>query len=96
MVKGFAIDLKGHNINANCIAPGAISNVLPDSDADDVIDGAPHDSSRFTARLPAEKGGLPSDIANAVLYLTSELGQYVNGETILVDGGMVATKTMQD
>jgi len=96
MVKGFAIDLKGHNINANCIAPGAISNVLPDSDADDVIDGAPHDPSRFTARLPAEKGGLPSDIANAVLYLTSELGQYVNGETILVDGGMVATKTMQD
>ncbi|MGY8879466.1 MAG: SDR family oxidoreductase, partial [Dehalococcoidia bacterium] len=49
-----------------------------------------------TAHLPAAKGGLPSDIANAVLYLTSELGQYVNGETILVDGGMIATKTMQD
>jgi 3-oxoacyl-[acyl-carrier protein] reductase len=96
MVKGFAIDLKGHNINANCIAPGAISNRLPDADDDDVIDGAPHDPSRFTSHLPAAKGGLPSDIANAVLYLTSELGQYVNGETILVDGGMIATKKMQD
>ncbi|MBT4126540.1 MAG: SDR family oxidoreductase [Chloroflexi bacterium] len=96
MVKGFAIDLKGHNINANCIAPGAISNVLPTEDDDDVIDGAPHDASRFTDRLPAAKGGLPSDIANAVLYLTSELGQYVNGETILVDGGMIATKVMDN
>lgn len=96
MMKGFAIDLKGTGINANCIAPGAISNVLPDEDNDDVIDGAPHDASRFTDRLPAAKGGLPSDIANAVLYLTSDLGQYVNGETILVDGGMIATKVMDN
>jgi NAD(P)-dependent dehydrogenase (short-subunit alcohol dehydrogenase family) len=96
MVKGFAIDLKGHNITANCIAPGAISNKLPDEDDDDVIDGAPHDPNRFTEHLPAAKGGLPSDIANAVLYLTSDLGQYVNGETILVDGGMIASKKMRD
>jgi NAD(P)-dependent dehydrogenase (short-subunit alcohol dehydrogenase family) len=96
MMKGFAIDLKGHNINANCIAPGAISNALPEEDDDDVIDGAPHDPSRFTSHLPAAKGGLPSDIANAVLYLTSELGQYVNGETILVDGGMIASKIMRN
>jgi enoyl-[acyl-carrier-protein] reductase (NADH) len=31
-----------------------------------------------------------------VLYLSSELGQYVNGETILVDGGMIASKKMRD
>ncbi|MCH7971928.1 MAG: SDR family oxidoreductase, partial [Chloroflexi bacterium] len=48
------------------------------------------------ARVPAAKGGLPSDIANAVLYLVSDLGQYVNGETILVDGGMIAVKKMGD
>ena len=48
----------------------------------------------YTAQVPAAKGGLPSDIANAVLYLTSDLGQYVNGETILVDGGMIAAKKM--
>ncbi len=93
MVKGLAVDLSGHNITANCIAPGAISNVLPEGD-DDVIDGAPHDMERINLRVPAAKGGLPSDIANAVIYLASNLGQYVNGETILVDGGMIATRKM--
>jgi NAD(P)-dependent dehydrogenase (short-subunit alcohol dehydrogenase family) len=96
MVKGFAVDLAGHDITANCIAPGAISNRLPEADDDDVIDGAPHDKSRFIGNLPSAKGGLPSDIANAVLYLTSDLGQYVNGETILVDGGMIASKKMDN
>jgi NAD(P)-dependent dehydrogenase (short-subunit alcohol dehydrogenase family) len=93
MVKGLAVDLSGHNITANCIAPGAISNALPEGD-DDVIDGAPHDSEFLASNVPAAKGGLPSDIANAVLYLASDLGQYVNGETILVDGGMIAAKKM--
>ena len=95
MVKGFAVDLSGHDITANCIAPGAISNVLPVGD-DDVIDGAPHDSINLKFHIPAAKGGLPSDIANAVLYLSSDLGQYVNGETILVDGGMIATRKIVD
>jgi glucose 1-dehydrogenase len=95
MVKGLAVDLAGHNITANCIAPGAISNALPEGE-DDVVDGPPHDAARFADLVPAAKGGLPSDIANAVLYLTSDLGQYVNGETILVDGGMIAMKKMSD
>ena len=95
MVKGLAVDLSGHNVTANCIAPGAISNALPEGD-DDVIDGRPHDAARLESLVPAAKGGLPSDIANAVLYLTSDLGQYVNGETILVDGGMIAMKKMSD
>ena len=95
MVKGLAADLSGHNITANCIAPGAISNKLPEGD-DDVIDGPPHKAALFGSSVPAAKGGLPSDIANAVLYLTSDLGQYVNGETILVDGGMIAARKMGD
>jgi len=95
MVKGLAVDLSGHNITANCIAPGAISNKLPEGD-DDVIDGPPHNPALLGAHVPAAKGGLPSDIANAVLYLASDLGQYVNGETILVDGGMIAAKKMTD
>ncbi len=95
MVKGLAVDLSGHNVTAHCIAPGAISNALPEGD-DDVIDGPPHDAARLESLVPAAKGGLPSDIANAVLYLTSDLGQYVNGETILVDGGMIAMKKMSD
>ncbi|MBN4064621.1 SDR family oxidoreductase [Dehalococcoides mccartyi] len=96
MVKGLASDLAGHNITANCIAPGAISSRLPDKDDDDVIDGPAHDPENLKEFVPAHKGGLPSDIANAVLYLTSDLGQYVNGETLLVDGGMIAARKIHN
>lgn len=95
MVKGMAVDLAGTGITANCIAPGAISNMLPAEG--DSIDGPPHDLSvrqHLKERIPAQRGGLPSDIANAVLYLSSSLGSYVNGETILVDGGMIASSTI--
>ncbi len=91
MVKGIAADLAGKNITANCIAPGAISNKLPDIE-DDSIDGPPHNPDDWKKFVPSGKGGLPSDIANAVLYLSSDLGQYVNGETLLVDGGMIASQ----
>ena len=91
MVKGIAADLAGKNITANCIAPGAISNKLPSID-DNAIDGPPHNPDDFKDFVPAGKGGVPSDIANAVLYLSSDLGQYVNGETLLVDGGMIASR----
>ncbi|HBR65836.1 MAG TPA: hypothetical protein DEA18_08560, partial [Dehalococcoidia bacterium] len=74
-----------------CIAPGAISNKLPDIE-DDSIDGPPHNPDDWKKFVPSGKGGLPSDIANAVLYLSSDLGQYVNGETLLVDGGMIASQ----
>ena len=95
MVKGIAADLAGKNITAKCIAPGAISNNLPELD-DDSIDGPPHNPDDFNEFVPTGKGGLPSDIANAVLYLSSDLGQYVNGETLLVDGGMVASQRIHN
>ena len=95
MVKGIAADLAGKNITANCIAPGAISNRLPDIN-DDSIDGPPHDPKDINRFIPAGVGGLPRDIANAVLYLYSHLGQYVNGETLLVDGGMIASQKIHD
>lgn len=95
MVKGMAADLAGKNITANCIAPGAISNRLPELD-DEAVDGPPHNPDEFKRFVPSGKGGLPSDIANAVLYLSSDLGQYVNGETLLVDGGMIASQKFHD
>jgi len=96
MVKGIAADLAGKNITANCIAPGAISNRLPDDIEDESIDGPPHKPENFKRFIPAGIGGLPSDIANAVVYLSSHLGQYVNGETLLVDGGMIASQKIHD
>ena len=90
MVKGLAVDLAGTGINANCIAPGYIDNRLPDSGLepppDDMMD-RPH----LAGRIPARHGGVPSDIAGAVVFLCSGMGGYVNGETLLVDGGMIAS-----
>ena len=92
MVKGMAVDLAGTNITANCIAPGAIVNLLPDdSSAIDPPAYDPEERPFLKTRVPLQRGGLPSDIANAVLYLSSHLGAYVNGETILIDGGMMAS-----
>ncbi len=88
MVKGLAVDLQGTGITANCIAPGAIANALPEND--DAVDPKPVDIKASGLHVPSHRGGLPSDIANAVLFLTSEMGSYVNGETILVDGGLIA------
>ncbi|MGE3074699.1 MAG: SDR family NAD(P)-dependent oxidoreductase [Dehalococcoidia bacterium] len=91
MVKGLAADLAGTGIRANCIAPGTIRNVLPDN-LDDV-DPPPVDRKAKSIRdVPSRIGGLPSDIANAVVYLCSDLGRYVNGETLVVDGGLEATR----
>ena len=93
MVKGLAADLSGTGITANCVAPGIISNALPLED-DTQIDGEPHDANvreRIKQTVPLQRGGRPSDIANAILFLSSKLGEYVNGETILVDGGLMAS-----
>jgi len=84
MVKGLAADLSGTGINSNCIAPGAINNTIPD---DDRIEPEAINMPWF----PSGRQGLPSDIANSVVFLSSKMGEYINGETILVDGGMIAT-----
>jgi glucose 1-dehydrogenase len=84
MVKGLAADLANTGINANCIAPGWINNTIPKSDQVEP-------ESMPAPWVPAGRQGLPSDIANAVVFLSSKMGEYVNGETLLVDGGMIAT-----
>ena len=84
MVKGLAADLANTGINANCIAPGWINNTIPENDQVEP-------ESMPAPWVPAGRQGLPSDIANAVVFLSSKMGEYVNGETLLVDGGMIAT-----
>ena len=89
MVQSMAHDLSGTGITANCVAPGYIdSRVLPDSEehtrGDDEYLG---DALGF---IPNRRGGVPRDIAGACVFLASELGDYVNGQTITVDGGFLA------
>ena len=93
MVKSMSLDLAGHGITSNCIAPGAIDNRLP-------ADGSLEDAPRTVEEMPwladfvgSARGGVPSDIAKMAAVLCSDLGDYVNGETIVVDGGMLAGGT---
>jgi len=95
MVQSIAHDLAGSGITANCVAPGYIdSRVLPEDEEhsranDDYLGSA-------LGFIPSRRGGFPKDIAGACVFLASELGEYVNGQTITVDGGFLAGGVPQD
>jgi NAD(P)-dependent dehydrogenase (short-subunit alcohol dehydrogenase family) len=95
MVLSMAHDLAGTGITANCVAPGYIdSRVLPE----DQESGRGNDEYLGSALgfIPSRRGGLPKDIAGVCVFLASDLGEYVNGQTITVDGGFLAGGYPQD
>ena len=69
------------NINVNCISPGFIKTAMTDQ-----IDAKFKES--IISKIPSSRLGEPKDIANAVIFLASNLSDYVNGETLHVNGGM--------
>jgi 3-oxoacyl-[acyl-carrier protein] reductase len=81
MSKSLAIEYGKKNINVNCISPGFISTAMTDQ-----IDEKFKES--IIAKIPSNKLGKPEDIANAVIFLSSDQSDYINGETIHVNGGM--------
>jgi NAD(P)-dependent dehydrogenase (short-subunit alcohol dehydrogenase family) len=92
MASSMAVDLAGTGITSNCIAPGYIdSRVLPPEQED--ARGGKGYADHAIPSIPARRGGVPRDIANMALFLGSDLSSYVNGETILVDGGLLAGGT---
>ena len=92
MAKSLALDLSGTGINVNCVAPGYIdSRVLPLSEEPNR--GGAGYADEAMEWIPSRRGGLPVDIANAVLFLSSSMADYVNGETLLVDGGLLTGGT---
>ena len=81
MSKSLAIEYAKKNININCISPGFIKTAMTDK-----IDEKFKDI--ILSKIPAARLGDPDDIANAVLFLASNQSNYINGETIHVNGGM--------
>ena len=81
MSKSLAIEYAKKNININCISPGFISTAMTDK-----IDDKFKES--IISKIPANRLGNPEDIANAVLFLTSNSSDYINGETLHVNGGL--------
>jgi 3-oxoacyl-[acyl-carrier protein] reductase len=85
LTKSSAFELGKHNINVNCVAPGAIdTDMLRNNRSDDeyekLLEGRRNASSLGII-------GTPEDIANAVLFFASDESRYITGKTLLVDGG---------
>ena len=81
MSKSLAIEYAKKNINVNCISPGFISTAMTDK-----INEKHKDA--IIAKIPSNRLGKPEDVANAVIFLGSDKSDYINGETIHVNGGM--------
>ena len=81
MSKSLAIEYAKKNININCISPGFIKTAMTDK-----IDEKFKDI--IVSKIPSGRLGEPEDIANAVLFLASNNSDYINGETLHVNGGM--------
>ncbi len=81
MSKSLAIEYAKKNVNINCISPGFIKTAMTDK-----IDDKFKES--IISKIPSGRLGEPEDIANAVLFLASNQSDYINGETLHVNGGM--------
>ncbi|MDA3838807.1 MAG: 3-oxoacyl-[acyl-carrier-protein] reductase [Candidatus Delongbacteria bacterium] len=82
MTKTSAKELGSRGIKVNAIAPGFIVSEMTDKMTDQAKDS-------LVALIPAKKLGHPSDIANAAVFLASDKADYITGQVINVDGGMV-------
>jgi len=81
MSKSLATEYAKKNININCISPGFIKTAMTDK-IDDKF------KEVIISKIPSARLGEPDDIANAVFFLSSDLSNYINGETLHVNGGM--------
>ena len=81
MSKSLAIEYAKKNININCISPGFIKTAMTDK-IDEKF------KELIVSKIPSARLGEPEDIANVVLFLASDQSNYINGETIHVNGGM--------
>lgn len=80
--KSIALELGSRNIRCNAIAPGFIETEMTAKLNEDVVQG-------WRESIPLKRGGTPEDVANACLFLASDMSAYVTGQVMNVDGGML-------
>lgn len=80
--KALAKELAPSGINVNCVAPGLI-----DTDMNSHL--SKEDIDAFCEEVPIGRIGLPADVAESILFLASDGANYITGQTIVVDGGLV-------
>tara|TARA_Y200000002_G_scaffold368594_1_gene361848 strand:- start:30 stop:767 length:738 start_codon:yes stop_codon:yes gene_type:complete len=81
MSKSLALEYAKKNININCISPGFIKTAMTEKIDEKFKEG-------IISKIPSARLGEADDIANAVLFLSSNQSSYINGETLHVNGGM--------
>ena len=81
MSKSLALEYGKKNIKVNCISPGFIKSDMTDQISD-------IHKQFLETKISLARFGLPEDVANVVLFLSSNLSNYITGETIHVNGGM--------
>ena len=85
LTKSFAIELGPHDITVNSVAPGLIETEIAMD-----FPLAPEFWDYAAEHIPLGKFGKAKDVAGAVVFLASEAGQYITGQHIIVDGGLLA------
>ncbi len=85
VTKALANEWAKHGININAIAPGYMATNNTKALRED-----PVRSKAILDRIPAERWGLPSDLAGVAVFLSSHASDYVNGHVLVVDGGWLA------
>lgn len=80
--KSVALELGSRNIRSNVIAPGFIATEMTAKLGEEVIE-------EYSKAIPLKKMGAPKDIANACVFLASDMSSYITGQTLSVDGGML-------
>jgi len=82
MTKTLAKELGRKGFTVNAVAPGFIATAMTNAMPKEVLE-------QMAAKVPVTRLGSTADIANAVLFLSSDLASYINGTVISVDGGIV-------
>ena len=82
LTKTLAREFAGRNINVNAVAPGFIKSAMTDRLSD-------QDRERYMGAIPLARFGRLEDVAGCVLFLASPLSDYITGQVVTVDGGLV-------
>lgn len=80
--KSIALELGSRNIRCNAIAPGFIETEMTGALDEKIVQG-------WVEQIPLKRGGQPKDIADACVFLASDMSTYITGQVLNVDGGML-------
>ncbi len=80
--KSVALELGSRNIRSNVVAPGFIETEMTAKLDEKVVEG-------WRSEIPLKRGGTAEDVANACVFLASDMSAYITGQTLSVDGGML-------